>query len=388
MDRAVMEALVERFQPLIAAEPRVAGRCIHKLVDVVVIAVCGTMAGAGSFVEIAEYGRRKQDFFRRFLELNGGVPCHDTFNRVFRHLRPDAFLQCYMDWIEDFRGSPEGDVIAIDGKTLRGTFDSAAEKSSLHDVSAWSTRCQLTLGRIAVDAKSNEITAIPKLLAQIDIEGAVVTIDAAGCQKAIVADIVECKADYVIGLKGNQEHLHEDVQKAFEEHLQLDDAEKGPGFVKRVSKGHGREEERYCHAIPAPPTLRGFENWAGLATIVMVLTIRYVKGKATTEPRYFISSLPAKARRLLHAVRSHWGIENGLHWVLDVTFDEDRKRIWKDHGPANLANLNRMALSLLKQDRQTQAGIGCKRKMCGWDEEYMLQVLKGDLREPKKKPVI
>jgi predicted transposase YbfD/YdcC len=316
-------------------------------------------------------------FLRWFLALPNGIPSHDTFSRVFARLRPQAFQECLLGWLKDFQEGQDGDIIAIDGKTLRRPFDKAAETSPLHSVSAWSTKHHVTLGQVAVAAKSNEITAIPALLQMLDLEGAVVTIDAAGCQKQIAETIVAAGGDYVLALKGNHEHLYQDVQEAFEKHLQRPKAESGPGDCKTTSKGHGRNEERHCHAIPAPKSLRGRTDWVGLATIVMVVGIRLSAGVETADVRYYLSSLPAKARRLAHAIRRHWSIENRLHWVLDVAFQEDQCRVRKDHGPENLAQLNRLAVSLLKHDRHNKVGIACKRKMCGWHDDYLLQILAG-----------
>ena len=308
-----MGRLVERFEPLVSEDPRMRRCRRHLLLDLVIVAVCGVLSGCESFVDIERYGNKKLAFFRRFLALPNGIPSHDTFNRVFVLLKPQGFQACLVAWLNDFRDRQEQDVIPIDGKTLRHTFDTAAGKSALHSVSAWSTKHHITLGQVAVAAKSNEITAIPQLLEQLDIAGAIVTIDAAGCQKNIAADIVAGGGDYVLALKGNQEHLHEDVQQAFEKHLESGTAEQGPGYCQTVTRGHGREEVRHCYALPAPARLRGRTDWAGLMTIVMVVGMRTIAGVETADVRYYISTLPAKARKLSRAIRAHWGIENSLH---------------------------------------------------------------------------
>lgn len=380
MGQASMAQLVKRFQPLLDHDPRVRRRRRHQLLDIVVIAVCGVLSNCESFVDIERYGNKKLGFFRRFLELPNGIPSHDTFSRVFARLRPGAFQECLLAWLKDWQADAGPDIIPIDGKTLRHTFDTAGGKSALHSVSAWSSRHRMTLGQVAVAAKSNEITAIPELLKLIDIEGAIVTIDAAGCQKEIARHIVEKKGDYVLTLKGNHEYLFADVQQAFAEHLNDATAEQGPGFDRHSEKKktHGRQEERSCYAMPAPKSLHGFGDWKGLLTLVMVVGVRTVAGVETPDVRYFLSSLPAKARPLARAIRTHWSIENSLPWVLDIAFREDERRVRKNHGPENLALLNRLALSLLQQDQQNKVGIACKRKMCGWDDDYLIDILHGN----------
>jgi predicted transposase YbfD/YdcC len=373
----VMERLKERFAPIAKYDPRVKRRRRHLLVDIVVIAVCGVLSGCDSFVEIERYGRQKLDFFRKFLELPHGIPSHDTFGRVFARLKPEAFQECLWGWLGSFRGSPKGDVIPIDGKTLRHTFDTAAKKTALHSVSAWSTKYRLTLGQVAVAAKSNEITAIPQLLKLLDVNGAIVTIDAMGCQKDIAAEIREQRADYVLALKGNHEQLHAAVQTLFAERLESGLAEQGPGDVRRAEKNHGRHETRHVYALPAPPTLPGFAEWKDLRSLAMVISHRTVNGRETDEVRYYLASLPPRARKLSAAIRTHWNIENTQHWTLDVAFREDDRRNRKDHSPENLAVVNRFALSLLQQDTTTKVGIKCKRNMCGWNDHCLLQILAG-----------
>lgn len=373
----VMERLKERFAPIAKHDPRVMRRRRHLLVDIVVVAVCGVLSGCDSFVEIERYGRQKLDFFREFLELPHGIPSHDTFGRVFARLKPEAFQECLWGWLGSLRGSAEGDVVAIDGKTLRHTFDTAAAKTALHSVSAWSTKDRLTLGQVAVAAKSNEITAIPQLLKLLDIAGATVTIDAMGCQKEIAAGIREESADYVLALKGNHEHLHAAVQTLFVEHLESGAAEQGPGYVGRVEKNPGRREARYVYALPTPTDLPGHADWKDLRSVAMVVSHRIVNGHETDDVRYYLSSLPPRARKLATAIRSHWAIENTQHWTLDVAFREDDRRNRKEHGPENLAVVNRFALSLLQQDTTTKVGIKCKRNMCGWNDHYLLQILAG-----------
>jgi predicted transposase YbfD/YdcC len=354
----------------------------HPLADVLVLGFCGVLCGCEDFVEIEAFGRSKENFFRRFLRLPHGIPSHDTFRRVFQAVCPQALQRCLIDWLQGLRraaqpASGEGEVIAIDGKTLRRTFDRARGLGALHLVSAWATGNGLTLGQVAVDAKSNEITAIPQLIELLDLEGCVVTIDAAGCQTDIAARIVEKNADYVLALKDNQPTLRARVADYFVQQME----DEGPGGKLRrhrqVETGHGRTETRETVVAPAPEELVAPGAWAGLATLVLVIRqcVDHATGRATDEVRYFISSLPAKAKRLAAAIRQHWGIENGLHWVLDVAFREDRLRLRDRNAIENVALLNRLAVSLLRQDTAVKAGVKCKRKTAGWDDNYLLHLL-------------
>lgn len=352
----------------------------HRLVDVLVIGFCGVLCGGDDFVEIAGFGRSKEDFFRRFLELAHGIPSHDTFRRVFQAVCPQALQGCLIAWLKGLRqtaaaAAGDDEVVAIDGKTLRRTFDHAQGLGALHLVSAWATANGITLGQVAVDAKSNEITAIPQLIELLDLKDCVVTIDAAGCQKDIAAAIVAKDADYVLALKDNQPKLAEQVADYF-----LGQAEAGnPGVRchRQVETGHGRIETRATFVAAAPKEMVATGAWVGLATLVMVLRhcVDRTTGKASDEVRYYLSSLPAKAKRLASAVRQHWGIENSLHWVLDVAFNEDRLRLRDRNAIENLALLNRLAVSLLRQDKTIKAGVKCKRKTAGWDDNYLLHLL-------------
>jgi predicted transposase YbfD/YdcC len=352
----------------------------HRLVDVLVLGFCGVLCGCEDFVEIEAFARSKEDFFRRFLDLPHGIPSHDTFRRVFQAVCPQALQQCLIRWLKALRQAArptEGEVVAIDGKALRRTFDRAQGLGALHLVSAWASANGLTLGQVAVDAKSNEITAIPRLLELLDLKGCVVTIDAAGCQKDVAAQIVAKGADYVLALKDNQPTLRAQAADYF---LGQFDREKPDGKLRQlrqVEEGHGRTETRETFVAPAPPEMIGSGAWVGLATIVLVIRrcLDHTTGKVSEDVRYFISSLPAKVKRLASAVRQHWGIENGLHWVLDVAFNEDRMRQRDRNGIENLALLNRLAVSLLRQDKTIKAGVKCKRKAAGWDDDYLLHLL-------------
>jgi predicted transposase YbfD/YdcC len=355
---------------------------LHRLADVLVLGFCGVLCGCEDYVELEEFARSKEDFFRRFLGLPNGIPSHDTFRRVFQAVCPQALQRCLIGWLEGLRQAAPpagqgGAVIAVDGKTLRRTFDRAGGVGALHLVSAWATANGLTLGPVAVDAKSNEITAIPQLLQLLDLKGCVVTVDAAGCQKEIAAQIVDQGADHVLALKENQPTLHAQVSDYFLE--QLTAAAPG-GKLRRhrqVEEGHGRAETRETFAAPATEAMTATGAWAGLASIVLVVRrgVDSTTGRASEEVRYFLSSLPAKVKGLAGAVRQHWGIENGLHWVLDVAFNEDRMRQRDRNGIENLALLNRLAVSLLRQDKTVKAGVKGKRKTAGWDDNYLLHLL-------------
>jgi len=352
----------------------------HPLVDVLVVGFCGVLCGCDDFVEIETFGRQKEAFFRRFLELPEGIPSHDTFRRVFQAVCPQALQRCLIQWLQGVRQAApatEGEVVAIDGKTLRRTFDRAQGLGALHLVSAWATANGLTLGQVAVDANSNEITAIPQLIELLDLKGCVVTIDAAGCQKDIAAQIVATGADYVLALKDNQPTLYEQVSDYFREQLEKEGPERPVRHHRAVEEGHGRTETRETFVAPATKELVASGAWLGLATVVLVIRrcVEHATGKSSDDVRYFISSLPAKVKRLAGAVRQHWGIENGLHWVLDVAFNEDRMRQRDRTGIENLALLNRLAVSLLRQDKTVKAGVRCKRKAAGWDDDYLLHLL-------------
>jgi len=351
----------------------------HPLVDVLVVGFCGVLCGCDDFVELETFGRKKEDFFRRFLQLPEGIPSHDTFRRVFQAVCPEALQRCLIQWLRGMRQAAPaaGEVVAIDGKTLRRTFDRAQPLGALHLVSAWATANGLTLGQVAVGAESNEVTAIPRLIELLDLKGCVVTIDAAGCQKDVAAQIVAKEADYVLALKGNQPTLYEQVSDYFLEQLEKEGPDRKLRHHSEVEEGHGRSETRETFVAPASKEMVASGAWLGLATVVLVIRrcVDHATGKASDEVRYFISSLPAKVKRLARAVRQHWGIENGLHWVLDVAFNEDRMRQRDRNGIENLALLNRLAVSLLRQDKAIKAGVKCKRKAAGWDDDYLLQLL-------------
>ena len=358
-------------------DPRREHQRFHHLWDIIAITICAVVAGADCWPEVAAYGRCKQEWLEAFLELPFGIPSHDTFARVFALLDPLAFQEGFQNWVRALVDATKGRVIAIDGKTLRHSFDHAKDKSALHLVGAWAAENNLILGQQAVDEKSNEITAIPKLLEIIDVSGAIVTIDAMGCQKEIAAKIVEKKADYVLALKGNQENLHAEVKGLFLKALENGFENLEHHTCRTTDTGHGREETRIYYVIEAPKDLaKRHPEWKRLKTLGLAISERQVGDAGpTVEMRFYISSLDADVKTFARAVRGHWGIENQLHWVLDVGFHEDASRLREGHAPENLALIRRMAVSLLQKETKTKQGIAGKRKKAGWDDDYLLEVL-------------
>lgn len=349
----------------------------HLLLDIVAIAICAVICGAEGWVDIEEYGRAKEEWFATFLELPNGIPSHDTFARVFARVDPEQMQQCFASWVNAISHLSLGEIVAIDGKTLRGSYDHATGQGAIHMVSAWASANRLVLGQRKVDDKSNEITAIPRLLEVLAIAGCTVTIDAMGCQCEIASAIIEQQADYVLALKENQPSLLEDVQWLFEQ-AQANQAEDSEmDFCRTVDKGHGRIEVRSCWTLCGTHLdyLVQKPRWKGLQTVAMVQAERRVNGKSSYETRYYISSLGNDAAQMTQALRTHWTIENALHWVLDVSFQEDHCRIGKDYAPQNMALLRQLTLNLLGQDTSTKIGIAAKRKKAGWNNAYLLKIL-------------
>lgn len=349
----------------------------HPLINVVVIAVCAVICGADDFVAIAKWGRTKRDWLAKFLDLSAGIPSHDRFNAILAALKPAEFEKCLLEWITSLHEVSGGQIIAIDGKTLRRSFDAASSKAAIHMVSAWATANHISLGQQVVDAKSNEITAIPKLLELLEISGALVTIDAMGCQTEIAKQIVARQADYCLAVKGNQPTLHRGISDFFEDHLADDFARTEVRRHETKERGHGREEQRTYFVCPVPDDLPDRERWAGLKAIGLAIGNTLRDGEEHLEGRFYILSRYVSGRRFAEAVRTHWSIENRLHWQLDVTFQEDQCRIRKGHADANFSSLRRLALSLLKNEPTAKVGIKNKRLTAGWDETYLEKVLLG-----------
>ena len=361
----------------VVRDPRREHQRFHPLWDIIAITICAVVAGADCWPEVAAYGRCKEEWLASFLELPFGIPSHDTFARVFALLDPLSFQEGFKNWVQALVEATEGRVIAIDGKTLRHSFDHAKDKSALHLVGAWAAENNLILGQQAVDRKSNEITAIPKLLEMIDVSGAIVTIDAMGCQKEIAAKIVEKKGDYVLALKGNQENLHRDVKNLFLKALENDFEGLEHQSCRTTDSGHGREETRVYYVVEAPEDLvKRYPEWKGLKTLGLAISERQVgDATPTVEMRFYLSSLDAKVKTFARAVRGHWKIENQLHWVLDVSFHEDGSRLREGHAQENLALIRRMAVSLLQKETTAKQGVAGKRKKAGWDDDFLLKVL-------------
>ena len=373
-----LDEVVPHFEEL--EDPRSTINRQHPLVSVVVIAMMGVLAGASGPTAIAKWAALKEEFLLNALDLPNGIPRKDVFRRVLMALRPSAFQACFVNWLNSMRAAAaaatgvEQPVLAVDGKTARRSHDRKNGLGAMHSVSVWASEFGLSLGQVACAEKSNEITAIPELLRLVDIKGAIITIDAMGTQKAIAAQIINGEADYVLALKGNQGSLHEAIIEHIDERLDGDLA--GAREHVTTEKGHGREETRTYLQLPAPKNLPGFAQWKGLKSIGVVTSRCLRDGKETIEVRYYISSLAVSVKKFAHAVRSHWGIENGCHWILDLTYREDESRIRYKNLRENIAWLNRFTLSLLKQHPQRDS-IAMKRRSCGWSENFLLEVVAG-----------
>jgi predicted transposase YbfD/YdcC len=360
-------------------DPRIDRTKLHGLMDILVIAICAVIAGADSWEDVEEFGWARLEWFKTFLELPNGIPSHDTFNRVFARLDPEQFQASFLSWMRAASQVIGGQVIAIDGKVIRRSHDRGIGKAAIDMVSAWATANHLVLGQVKVDEKSNEITAIPQLLEALEVAGCIVTIDALGCQTEIAEKIIAQEAQYVLALKENQGNLYEDVVQLFEDLESSQYTAYAFDYEKTVDKDHGRMEIRECWTISDPEVLRhlrGFANWKGLVSVSRIRAERRIGEARSCEDRYHLASLTG-AKRVLSSVRSHWGIENELHWTLDLAFDEDRCRVRKDHGPENFAVLRHIALNLLKQEKTCKRGLKGKRLLAGWNQDYLLKVLAG-----------
>jgi predicted transposase YbfD/YdcC len=379
--RITLDEVVRHFEEL--EDPRCPINRKHPLVSVVVIAVMAVLAGASGPTAIARWAALKEEFLVTALDLPEGVPGKDVFRRVLLGLRPGAFRACFVNWLGSLRAEAaaatgvEQPILAVDGKTARRSHDRKNGLDALHSVTVWASEFGLSLGQVACAEKSNEITAIPEVLRLVDLKGAIITIDAMGAQKAIAAQIIDGEGDYLLALKGNQGSLQQAVIDYIDERLEGE--LEGAQEHVTVETGHGREETRTYLQLPAPEGLPGFGLWKALRTIAVVTSLCIRDGKQTAEVRYYISSLAMDVKRLARAARGHWGIENGCHWILDVTYREDESRIREAALRENFAWLNRFTLSLLKQ-HPDRTSIAMKRRSCGWDDDYLMQVLTGSTR--------
>lgn len=363
--------LIEHFSGI--KDPRIDRTKLHKLIDIIVLAICAILCGAEDWEEIELICNEKIDWFKKFLELPNGIPSHDTFARVFARISPIEFEDCFVSWISSVIQLTAGQLIAIDGKKLRRSYDRQSDKAAIHMVSAWAVENNLVLGQVKVDDKSNEITAIPQLLDILDIKGCIISIDAMGCQKSIAQKILDKEADYIFGLKGNQESTQEAVKEFFD----LTNEKALSGKYETVEKGHGRIETREYSVADASHLLEKQDEWPGLKSIIAVKAVieHLLDKKISEETRYFLSSIAPDNKQVVEAVRGHWGIETGLHWTLDVQMSEDLSRIRKDNAAENFSRLRRIALNLLKSEKNTKMSLRKKQMKCVMSYEYLAKVL-------------
>lgn len=373
--------ILEAFKDL--EDPRVDFLCDHKLLDIIVLAICAVICGANHWTEVEAYGQEKQTWLRTFLELPNGIPSHDTIGSLFARLDPEQFRAGFLNWVQAVTELTEHQVIAIDGKTLRRSHDGALGTKAIHMVSAWATCNHVVLGQIKVDDKSNEIIAIPALLEMLDLKGCLVTIDAMGCQKKIAQQIIDQGADYLLAVKDNQPTLHAKIQEMFADAEDTGYAHTSYDQHEKTEKNHGRIETRRCWIIDDPDYLfylqgpDDAQGWPSLRSIIKVEAVRRLGEQVSREVRYYISSQADRASIMNAAIRAHWSIENGLHWVLDISFREDESRVRKGHGAELLAIVRHMALNLLKQEHSVKGGIQAKRLRAAWSNRYLLRVLRG-----------
>ncbi len=359
-------------------DPRGGNALQHALGDILVIAICAIICGADGWVEVEAWGNAKRQWLEQFLELPNGIPSHDTFGRVFARLDPKEFERCFVSWIRAVAKRTQRQVVSIDGKKLRRSHNRPLGKRTIEMVSAWASANRLVFGQVKVGDRSTAVTAIPKLLRMLELTGCIVTIDAEGCQTKIAERIVQQGGDYQLAVKENQGQLYQDLQDLFAGCDEVAFRQVPHDYAKQINKGHGRIEIRECWTL-SDPEYRAYlyhgTAWKNLRTLVRVRAERRIGSTRSVEDRYYISSLEGNAKLALRIARGHWGIENGLHWVLDIAFREDESRVRKDHAPENLAVLRHIALNLLKQDKTAHVGMHAKRLKAGWDEAYLLQVL-------------
>jgi predicted transposase YbfD/YdcC len=375
MSERTVASIPTHFAPL--RDPRVIGRTAYPLVNIIFIAICAVICGVDTFTGMEVFAESKRAWLSRFLDLSAGIPSHDTFNDVLAHLDPEEFESCLLSWVRALVVVSAGQLVAIDGKTVRGSYDAADGKAAIHMVSVWATKNQLCLGQRVVAAKSNEITAIPQLLDLVELAGGLVTIDAMGCQKQIAAKIRDHGADYVLAVKLNQGRLYRDVAGAFREAMEQDFVGIEHDQYMTEERGHGRVEYRTYYTVPVQDRIRAQAAWADLTLLGVAIRERQVGVETEVASRFYIASRSLSAQAFAEAVRGHWGIENQLHWQLDVTFGEDASRLRKGHSPQNFSILRRTALSLLKHEPTCKNSIAIKRQKAGWDQKYLEHVLTG-----------
>ena len=370
-----MPTLLESFDDI--PDPRMARTRRHSLRDILVLSVLAVICGADGFVQIEDFGKAKEEWLRKILDLPNGIPSHDTIGRVFSMLSPEAFSASFMRWVGTVAELVDDEVVAIDGKTVRRSKDGASNRGPIHLVNAWATANRLVLGQVPTSEKSNEITAIPELVAALELKGCIVTIDAMGCQKSIAADIIKAEADTVLALKDNHPTLHQEVQGFFEDGVLTDFDGIQHDFHEESTQAHDRDEVRKVWTSSELDRLPESEDWAGMKSLACVEAHRAALGKDTSvHRRTFLSSIPdLAAQEAARIVRAHWQIENGLHWVLDIAFREDEARARKGHAAENLATVRSIALNLLKQETSSKRGIKTKRLRAGWDHRTLLKVL-------------
>ena len=375
-------SLIEHFKDL--NDPRVDRTKEHELIDILIIGLCCLLCGGESFNDMEDFGYAKQEWFKTFLKLRNGIPSHDTFNRLFSALDPKKFLECFLRWTQSVRQAVPQEIVALDGKALRRALN--RNESPKYVVSAWAESNSLVLGQLKVEEKSNEITAVPELLRVLELAGCIVTVDAMGCQKKIAKEIVEADADYVLALKGNQEKVHDEVRTFLMSTVLEKKQKRSKGSVvpkevlalqqfQTVEKDQGRIETRTYFQSDYLDWFADRGKWEGLRSVGMVESIRELDGKTTTERRYYLSSLKLEVETFARAVRGHWGVENKLHWVMDVCFREDQSRARQGHAAENLATLRRLALNLLKHEKTKKRGIRAKMLNASWDHPYLLRLL-------------
>ena len=376
MEEESSVAIIDYFMEL--DDPRLNRRKEHLLIDIVTITICAVICGSDDWVAISQFGVAKKSWFKTFLELPNDIPSHDTFGRVFALISPEKFQMCFRNWVQSIVKVFDNEIIALDGKTLRRSHDNSLGKSAIHMVSAWASQNRVTMGQVKTNEKSNEITAIPELLRMLDIKGCIVTIDAMGCQKTIARQIIGQGGDYVLALKRNHSNLLCNVKDAFNkienqayyENLNVD-------YYETKNVGHGRVEYRRHWTTNEIEQIDKAKKWKGLQAVGMVESERHVEGKITIERRYYILSLENNAKRFAGAVRAHWGIENSVHWVLDVAFREDDARTRKGYSSENLSVVRHLAANLLRNEQTVKVGVKNKRLLAGWDNDYLYKVLNG-----------